>query len=46
MTIGLLVGGLFMGGGAAMAFAWAVRAGHFDDLEDVKFQLLREEDHS
>ncbi len=44
MTLFLLVGGLFMGGGAALAFTWAVRAGHFDEIEDAKFQMMREED--
>lgn len=44
LTLCLLAGGLCTATGAALAFAWAVRAGLLDEIEDVKFQLLREED--
>ncbi len=42
LTLGLLAAALSMGLAGALAFAWAARNGQFDDLEDVKYQLLRE----
>ena len=42
LTIGLLAGGLCMAIAAGFIFAAAVRGGQLDDLEEVKFQMLRE----
>jgi cbb3-type cytochrome oxidase maturation protein len=44
LTLSLILGGLAMGLGAGLWFAVAVRSGQLDDLEDVKFQMLREDD--
>ena len=44
LTLSLILGGLAMGLAAGLWFVAAVRAGQMDDLEDVKFQMLREEE--
>ncbi len=44
LTLSLILGGLAMGLSAGLWFVLAVRSGQLDDLEDVKFQLLREDD--
>ncbi len=36
---GLVVGGFF-----AAAFVWAVKANQFKDIEEPKYQMLRDED--
>ncbi len=43
MTLGLLAGALLMALGSGLVFVAAARSGQFDEIEDVKFQLLREE---
>jgi len=43
MTLCLIAGGLATAAAAALAFAAAVRSGQLDDLEETKFQMLREE---
>ena len=43
LTICLIAGGLATAIAAALAFAAAVRSGQLDDLEETKFQMLREE---
>ena len=44
LTLCLIAGGLATAVAAGLCFVGAVRAGHLDDLEDVKFRMLREED--
>ncbi len=44
LTIVLLAAGLCMGVAGMLVFAAAVRTGQFDDIEEAKYQLLREED--
>jgi len=44
MTLLLLGGALCMGFSAALVFVLAARSGQFDDLEDTKYQLLRDDD--
>ncbi len=44
MTLLLLGGALCMGTAGALIFVLAARSGQFDDLEDTKYQLLREND--
>ena len=43
LTICLIGGGLATAIAAALGFAAAVQAGQLDDLEDTKFQMLRED---
>jgi hypothetical protein len=43
-TLCLIAGGLFSALAAALAFAFAARAGHLDDLEETKFHMLREDE--
>ncbi len=43
MTLMLLVAGLVLAVVALGVFAYAARQGQFDDLEEVKFQMFREE---
>jgi hypothetical protein len=43
MTLCLIAGGLATAAAAALAFVAVVRAGHLDDLEETKFQMLRED---
>lgn len=47
LTFGLLLGGLLMAIAAGAIFIAALRAGHFDDIEAVKYQMFRdgEDDH-
>lgn len=45
LTLCLIVGGLVLAASAAMAFAGAVRGGHLDDLEETKFQMIREKEN-
>ncbi len=42
-TLSLILGGIAMGLAAGLWFVVAVRSGQMDDLEDVKFQMLRED---
>lgn len=42
MTALLLAVALLMGCAGALVFALAARKGQFDDLEDVKYRMLRE----
>ncbi len=44
MTLGLMIGGVLMAVAAACIFAWASLDGQFDDLEEAKYQMLREEE--
>jgi hypothetical protein len=44
LTACLIAWGLVTAAAAGLVFVGAVRAGHLDDLEDVKFRILREED--
>jgi hypothetical protein len=44
LTIALLGGALLMAGSAGLVFILAVRRGQFDRIEDVKYQMLREEE--
>lgn len=43
LTMCLIAGGLASALAAAMAFVAAVRSGQLDDLEETKFQMLRED---
>jgi len=43
LTLSLILGGLAFAAAAGFLFAAAVRSGQMDDLEDVKFQMLRED---
>jgi cbb3-type cytochrome oxidase maturation protein len=43
LTLALILGGLAMAAAAGFLFVAAVRSGQMDDLEDVKFQMLRED---
>lgn len=43
LTICLIGGGLATAIAAALMFAAAVRSGQLDDLEETKFQMLRED---
>lgn len=43
LTLCLILGGLAMAAAAGFLFVAAVRSGQMDDLEDVKFQMLRED---
>jgi nitrogen fixation-related uncharacterized protein len=43
LTLALILGGLAMAAAAGFLFVGAVRSGQMDDLEDVKFQMLRED---
>ena len=45
LTLCLIVGGLVLAASAAFAFAGFVRAGHLDDLEETKFQMIREKEN-
>ena len=44
LTLCLIVGGLTLAASAALAFAGAVQGGHLDDLEETKFQMIREKE--
>jgi len=44
MTLSLIIGAILLACGGAVVFFMAVRGGHFDDLEDVKFQMFQRED--
>ncbi len=41
LTFCLLVGGLCMGLAGGLAYVLAVRTGQLDDVEDIKYQMLR-----
>ena len=43
LTICLIAGGLATAIAAALVFTAAVRSGQLDDLEETKFQMLRED---
>ena len=43
LTLCLILGGLAFAAAAGFLFAAAARTGQLDDLEDVKFQMLRED---
>ncbi len=43
LTLALILGGLAMAAAGGFLFVAAVRSGQMDDLEDVKFQMLRED---
>ena len=43
VTLCLIFGGLVTAVSAGLCFAWAVRSGQLDDLEEVKFRMLRED---
>jgi cbb3-type cytochrome oxidase maturation protein len=43
MTICLLGGALIMGLAGGLVFVLAARSGHFEDLEEVKYQIMRED---
>jgi cbb3-type cytochrome oxidase maturation protein len=43
LTLCLILGGLAMGLAAGLVFVAAARSGQMDDLEDVKFQMLRKD---
>lgn len=40
----LLIIALFMGFLSIVAFCWAVKSGQFKDVEEPKYQMMREED--
>ncbi len=44
LTIVLLVGGLCMGVAGMLIFVAAARSGQFDDIEEVKYRMLREDE--
>lgn len=44
LTLGLVVGAVLMALGAGLAFIGAVCSGQFDDVEEAKFQMLREDE--
>ncbi len=44
LTVCLIVAGIAMASGAALFFVGAVRSGQMEDLEDVKFRMLREDE--
>lgn len=43
LTVCLVAGGIASALAAALAFVWAARSGHLDDLEETKFRMFREE---
>lgn len=43
LTMCLIAGGLATAAAAALVFVAAVRGGQLDDLEETKFQMLRED---
>ncbi|MDF1563643.1 MAG: cbb3-type cytochrome oxidase assembly protein CcoS [Deltaproteobacteria bacterium] len=43
MTLILLASAVLMAAGAGLIFAWAARSGQFDDMEEAKYQMLRED---
>jgi len=43
LTICLMTAGIASAVAAALAFVWAARSGHLDDLEETKFRMFREE---
>jgi len=43
LTLCIIAGGLSSVIAAAMVFVAAVRSGQMDDLEETKFQMLRED---
>jgi cbb3-type cytochrome oxidase maturation protein len=45
LTICLIAGGVVLAIAAAIAFTASVKGGQFDDLEETKYQMLREDDH-
>jgi cbb3-type cytochrome oxidase maturation protein len=45
LTICLIAGGVVLAAAAAIAFAASVKGGQLDDLEETKYQMLREDDH-
>ncbi len=45
LTLCLIAAGLATATAAGLFFVWAVRSGQLDDLEDVKFRMLREDEH-
>jgi cbb3-type cytochrome oxidase maturation protein len=44
LSLCLIVGALVSAVAGALFFAFAVRSGQMDDLEDVKYRMLREDD--
>jgi cbb3-type cytochrome oxidase maturation protein len=40
----LLVIALFMGLLSVVGFCWAVKSGQFKDIEEAKYQMMREEE--
>ena len=44
LTIALLAGGLCMGVAGVLVFVAAARGGQFDEIEDAKYLLFREDD--
>ncbi len=40
----LLIIAIFMGLVSVVAFCWAVKSGQFQDIEEAKYQMMREED--
>jgi cbb3-type cytochrome oxidase maturation protein len=44
LTLCLIAAGIAMAISAGLFFVWAVRSGYLDDLEDVKFRMLREDE--
>lgn len=43
MTLPLLLGALCLACSAGLVFVLALRLGQFDDLEDVRFQIFKED---
>lgn len=43
MTLILLATAVLMAVSAGLVFAWAAGSGQFDDPEEAKYQMLREE---
>ena len=44
LTIGLIAGATLMAAAGGVLFVLAVKKGQFDDIEDTKFQILREDE--
>jgi cbb3-type cytochrome oxidase maturation protein len=44
MTLSLIIGALLLACAGGVVFLMATRSGHFDDLEDVKYQMFQRED--
>jgi cbb3-type cytochrome oxidase maturation protein len=45
MTVCLIASGLVMAAGAAFFFVAAARSGQFDDMEEEKYRMLREDEN-